>query len=83
MQNELWVSECVYVDCVEQRHHGGVTTDDRNSKLTFLLVEYEKKPAYLIAFLYVCVHFMFVWMITHTSILILLMNSYDLFEMWV
>ena len=49
------VSECVYVDCVEQRHHGGVTTDDRNSKLTFLLVEYEKKPAYLIAFLYVCV----------------------------
>ena len=56
------VSESVYVDCVEQRHHGGVTTDDRNSKLTFLLVEYEKKPAYLIAFfvcvcaLYVCVN---------------------------
>ena len=53
------VSESVYVDCVEQRHHGGVTTDDRNSKLTFLLVEYEKNLHISLLFC-MCVLFTFV-----------------------
>ena len=62
---------------LEQRHHGGVTTDDHNLKLTFLLVEYEKNLHISLLFLYVCALYVCVNDYIQSTLLI---NSYPLIQ---